>query len=122
MIVWDTGGSLDIDIEGRACGGGHSYLDECVAHYWTLMVQSPHVSIVALLAFWIASLRSCFSVRGAVDRPRVHHQLLPEHISGEGDVPRSVCGAFACQFETFACQFAPICSELQCEAFAASDR
>jgi gamma-glutamyltranspeptidase/glutathione hydrolase/leukotriene-C4 hydrolase len=34
-------------------------------------------------------LSFCESVRDAVDRPRIHHQLLPDWISGERDYPQA---------------------------------
>lgn len=46
--------------------------------------------ITAVLQVLLGVVSGCSSVRDAVDRPRVHHQLEPMHVSGEAQVPPSV--------------------------------
>ena len=46
--------------------------------------------ITAVLQVLLGVVSGCANVRDAVDRPRVHHQLEPMHISGEGGVPANI--------------------------------
>lgn len=46
--------------------------------------------ITAVLQVVLGVVSGCANVRDAVDRPRLHHQLQPMHISGEASVPANV--------------------------------